>query len=462
MKNKLLKESMLCIALAQSLIAFPAHYIDPIQDADVTLPESFTLRQQFNDAISQLSGKNFSRVLAYGDKNIVLVPSESTTEIASIYIIDGTKNEDVKTINTTGIITEGCEIPLSDIALTSDGKLIGCNMHKTAFDDTDNFVTIYIWDTMDCAPRIWTTIASSGNWGTALSGRTMAFAGTSDNGRLILSHERTGSFKLRFTFNEIVSGAWNTGTSKSKFDGDPLLGTDPTDGSDTTGKIILGKDYKFSISPRFDNGLIIDSKNVLPIIYYPMEPSYTYGEVQTLTLSTMDTFPEGTISPKASGANYFKYAGRALMVTPDVNDNGTIKTIKILDITAGFNRLSEVATNYNTSPSSDATNVNATISVDNADINIYALCGSNFAKYTTKQSVYVLNLTQTEFSIYPSPTSDILNISSSEPISTVEIYSANGSLVLQDKNSTINIESLSSGVYFVKVNNQNPIRIIKK
>lgn len=70
--------------------------------------------------------------------------------------------------------------------------------------------------------------------------------------------------------------------------------------------------------------------------------------------------------------------------------------------------------------------------------------------------------------VYPNPASDVINVSAGEPINVVNIYSiASGSLVktitANGTNSTsIDISSLSAGVYLVKVNAGTPVKVIKK
>jgi hypothetical protein len=63
---------------------------------------------------------------------------------------------------------------------------------------------------------------------------------------------------------------------------------------------------------------------------------------------------------------------------------------------------------------------------------------------------------QIEFSIYPIPTSGILNIQSEIPVSQIEIYNLLGQLVksFEDTN-IIDISSVEQGVYFVKVMDEN-------
>ena len=61
--------------------------------------------------------------------------------------------------------------------------------------------------------------------------------------------------------------------------------------------------------------------------------------------------------------------------------------------------------------------------------------------------------------IYPNPVSNILNVESKEIISNIEVTDLNGRCLLSKKqnsnSTTLNLESLSNGIYFIKVSNQN-------
>jgi len=61
-----------------------------------------------------------------------------------------------------------------------------------------------------------------------------------------------------------------------------------------------------------------------------------------------------------------------------------------------------------------------------------------------------------DFSVYPSPTSGILNIESETTITQIEIYNQLGQLVLTNSNkNTIDISSVSQGLYFIKIVDEN-------
>jgi len=79
------------------------------------------------------------------------------------------------------------------------------------------------------------------------------------------------------------------------------------------------------------------------------------------------------------------------------------------------------------------------------------------ATYTAIFSVAgaVEEMVVTEIDIYPNPASDVLNITSSENISRIEIISSTGRIIAQqDVNSdyaTFNVSDLSNGMYFVRI-----------
>ena len=60
-----------------------------------------------------------------------------------------------------------------------------------------------------------------------------------------------------------------------------------------------------------------------------------------------------------------------------------------------------------------------------------------------------------DFSVYPTPTEDILNINSKTEIVKVEIYSNLGQLIKESTKNNIDVSNLSQGLYFVKVKDIN-------
>ena len=61
-----------------------------------------------------------------------------------------------------------------------------------------------------------------------------------------------------------------------------------------------------------------------------------------------------------------------------------------------------------------------------------------------------------DFSVYPNPTTGVLTVQSKTAIVQIEIHSLLGQLVLSNTNqNTIDISSVSQGVYFIKVMDEN-------
>ena len=69
------------------------------------------------------------------------------------------------------------------------------------------------------------------------------------------------------------------------------------------------------------------------------------------------------------------------------------------------------------------------------------------------------------FSVYPNPTTDFLNISTSDNIESIKVFDMNGRLVISDTYNTsdvkLDVMFLTNGYYTVLVNDVKPIKFIK-
>lgn len=71
--------------------------------------------------------------------------------------------------------------------------------------------------------------------------------------------------------------------------------------------------------------------------------------------------------------------------------------------------------------------------------------------------------TQTEISVYPNPTSDVLNIHSNSPVKYVQLISVEGKIVRKfAQTSQLNLQDLPKGVYVLKVQLENGKTELKK
>ena len=71
-----------------------------------------------------------------------------------------------------------------------------------------------------------------------------------------------------------------------------------------------------------------------------------------------------------------------------------------------------------------------------------------------------------EFSVYPNPTTDFLNISTTDNIESVKVYDMNGRLVILENHNTssvrLDVKSLKNGYYTVIINDVKPVKFIKR
>lgn len=78
-------------------------------------------------------------------------------------------------------------------------------------------------------------------------------------------------------------------------------------------------------------------------------------------------------------------------------------------------------------------------------------------------SLGVNEFTSNKFSIFPNPTSDILHITSKNDIESLEIYDLNGrQLIKKTGVNSVDISELSKGAYFIKLNDKETVKFIKK
>jgi hypothetical protein len=86
-------------------------------------------------------------------------------------------------------------------------------------------------------------------------------------------------------------------------------------------------------------------------------------------------------------------------------------------------------------------------------------CLSDFAEAT---AVFMLpslveDVVKSNFSIYPNPATNFINVSANETIEQIDIYDVRGSLIFsqsyQEKNTSIDVSNFAKGVYAIKVLN---------
>jgi hypothetical protein len=146
------------------------------------------------------------------------------------------------------------------------------------------------------------------------------------------------------------------------------------------------------------------------------------------------------------------------IVTIQINGS---PTSGILEILANNSALATAVTPLKSFMQADMIDDGSAAFTNVVDPNASALSGVSFFDFSTLS----VDETQLEnLSIYPNPTSDIVNIQSSgTSIQKIEIYNMNGQLVLSEKNNLekIHINQLQSGLYLMRLYTENTSKTIK-
>ena len=115
----------------------------------------------------------------------------------------------------------------------------------------------------------------------------------------------------------------------------------------------------------------------------------------------------------------------------------------------------------------NSTGVVAPVSAGNAVITATTEDGDkiDFCMVTVSPAVGNDNVGYNSFTVYPNPTSRAINVTGLTPGKTIKLYSVIGALVgaytAQEEAMTINLDNLSSGMYFLNFEGKT-IRVIKK
>ena len=337
------------------------NYPDPEQPAYVGVPGSFEMVQSYVDKPMDeaLTGKTIRRVLYRDGMMYVLA-------------IDADKNPTLVAVNEYGVVeaelaTDFCTcvdakgLKLSDIAFTADGALIGCNMEQVTFNPVNKW-NLYKWEKTaeGWKGALWLAHASnetSGNYNNAYVGNTFAYSGTLKEGTIAATTMTTGSSKaIRFVmysiYDSLIDGA---------FRNQPNGVTEP----------IFGADMKMVVSPRDDKSFILSSS---------LTPAIEWQIVETTKAAPtiVGTMPFITHTP-----NYFKYAGKAMMVAPTVDAEGLNTGVAVYDITTGVDKAQLVKTTNTTLDPSEALYTAAFAQVKGADLTLYLVNDNAVSKFTT-------------------------------------------------------------------------------
>lgn len=350
-------------------------YPDELAGTNFGAREEYAFAQQIVDKeIEALAGTTIRRMLAVGKYLYVLAHKEGGEPV--IVVLDAATLDVVATPDVTG--TEGTGSPLADIAVSADGVLMCTPEELCHFDDgqvqtgeTRGELNVYRWEN-DAnglpagAPQPWLTTKLSGNFYRAVSGSTIAYQGTMEEGRLVISADNASatSGKVFYSYIEVVEGAKLAEgiSNNSYFD-------HRQDGP-----------YTLNVSPLNSDYVIADSPTFLPL------------EINIGAKEMTAQMPEGTIAAAAAMPGFFRYSGRSYMVASDATDAGNAGIV-LVDITDGLNAAAIVPT---TNTALEAGSANAAMAgmtvvkrdaygdIIAGDMALYVLRGNKISRLTTE------------------------------------------------------------------------------
>ncbi len=348
------------------------NYPEPEQPAYLQLASTYEMKQSFvgKKLADVLADKTVRRVL-YRNGNMYVLAVDAAKE-PTLIEVDAEKQTVLNTLPTdfcSVVSADGYK--LSDITFTADGYLVGCNYEHTAFDATQaakygegthNDWNVYQWESNAAgwAGKLWfahKNNETSGNYYNAMTGITLAYSGTTLDGFIVTTATTTGdSHNTRLPIISISDGA--------------LAGALRNHPADNFSTNEYGEP-RFVVSPRDDKNIIITSAKKTPVEY-------------ALTMTTASAItPVGTFAAHTTGANYFKYAHRDMMVVPTEDAEGKSTGVALYDITDGLDKAALIKTTNTTLDAADATYTMAAGVVKDADITLYLVRDSLISKFTT-------------------------------------------------------------------------------
>ena len=352
------------------------NYPTPDQPAYVGLPGEFQMLRT-TKTYTSLSG-TIKRVLFRGDSAVVLTESSQKPRL---YLINLKSSVISRTISTTGIAAldtanDGEIVALNDIAFSADGKLIGINKVVNQYSDAQvdsgykrGTLRLYKWDSYASSPVLWASTQSSANFYRATMGDALTVSGESKDCRVTTTATTmSASGGMRMLCLHITGDTIESTTFTEKT---------INNGNFSTSR--LGGNLSLVVSPRADSLLVIDGNASLPIEF---EPAAT-NNVDSRIVSTFTEQADDSVGTVATGATFFKYGGRNVMVTPYIT-SGKVQGIKLYDITAGLDHavMTEIngeAVSYGTAIPFLATGSK----VSGRDLTLYLVEGRRFIRYTT-------------------------------------------------------------------------------
>ncbi|MBQ7941797.1 MAG: N-acetylmuramoyl-L-alanine amidase [Muribaculaceae bacterium] len=352
------------------------NYPDPEQERWLKVAGKYEMRQDYvNKSFAELEGKTIRRELAHGDSIYALaIDAENNPHI---YCYNAKTQELYFELSTEGVGDASDEremMKISDIAFTSDSVLVACNLEHMSFaavGEANGTLRFYKWAKDDVTrspignPEIWFTSTHSnaaGNFSNATTGQSLAISGRLENCKVITTAKTQSGVKIRIPIFTISRKG--------------LVEQIRNQSDDITTETI-GEDYRIVVSPRDDNAIVLDGSICTPSEF--ALNSTDVGAPTKLGAVSADLLPVATV-----GANYFKYAKHALMVTPKLNAEGKVTGVELYDVQDGFDKAKLIETTNTDIDAAECAYVMVSSHVEEDDITLYLNKDNTVSRFTTQ------------------------------------------------------------------------------
>lgn len=331
------------------------------------------VNQSIGDAIT---GKTIRRAI-YGN-GVMYILAVDASKNPTLLAVDPTTHTVIAELPTNFCVVNSPEgYKLSDIALTSDGVLIGCSMdtvRNVSYYGSSDPWNLYKWtrDGNTWTGSKWFSRASNetaGNYYDAMVGSTIAYSGSFNSGTILTTaYSTAGTAKnMRLVRYQIANGAYSS-EMRNNF---PNTGDNANKFSAADDK--YGPEHQLTVSPRGSNRYVLSSKT---------KPAFEFA----FTTSSTGSEPSftGTSPSIKYGANYITYSGKPLMVAPKTDGSGNNIGVELYNITNGLNNATLIETTNTTLDATTPTYAMAAGLVEDEDITLYLLKDNLLSEFTNK------------------------------------------------------------------------------
>ncbi len=323
-----------------------------------------------------ITGKTIRRAI-YGN-GVMYILAVDASKNPTLLAVDPTTHTVIAELPTNFCVVNSPEgYKLSDIALTSDGVLIGCSMdtvRNVSYYGSSDPWNLYKWtrDGNTWTGSKWFSRASNetaGNYYDAMVGSTIAYSGSFNSGTILTTaYSTAGTAKnMRLVRYQIANGAYSS-EMRNNF---PNTGDNANKFSAADDK--YGPEHQLTLSPRGSNRYVLSSKT---------KPAFEFA----FTTSSTGSEPSftGTSPSIKYGANYITYSGKPLMVAPKTDGSGNNIGVELYNITNGLNNATLIETTNTTLDATTPTYAMAAGLVEDEDITLYLLKDNLLSEFTNK------------------------------------------------------------------------------